>query len=165
MKTCAAIIDACNRVLGWLAGLCIVLASALILAEIASRLALGQSLHITDEYTGYFMAVSSMLGLGYIEKTHGHIRMDLIDLLRVRFPKMVRAMRIGAYGMAAMFAAYLTCVGWRLFYQSYLYGSKSMKMSETPLALQQFCVPLGAAALFLQYLCNMYKAWANQAGR
>lgn len=146
-----------NNVLGWLSGLCIACASLLIITEIGSRMLLGSSLQVTDEYTGYLMAVSSFLGLGYVEKTHGHIRMDLIQMLRNRVPGVLSAFRILAYSLAAVFAAYLTMVGWRLFYQSYLIGSKSMQISETPLAIPQFFIPLGAAALFLQYLCNLYK--------
>lgn len=146
-----------NGLFGWLSGFCIASASFLIIAEIFSRLVLGQSLQITDEYTGYLMAVSSFLGLGYVEKVQGHIRMDLINLLRSKFPRVIAAFRLWAYTLAIIFAGYLTFVGWKLFYQSYLYGSKSMQISETPLVIPQIFIPLGAAALFLQYCCNMYK--------
>ena len=151
-----------NRVLGWLSGFCIACASLLIIVEIFARLTVG-SLQVTDEYTGYLMAVSSMLGLGYVEQKHGHIRMDLISLLQARFPRLIDAFRVSTYALAAIFAAYLTCVGWRIFYQSYLIGSRSMQISETPLAIPQFFVPLGAAMLFLQYLCNLYKYCTREA--
>ena len=164
MNRISAFIDKLNGILGWLSGLCIVVASALIITEIVSRV-VWQSLQITDEYTGYLMAVSSMLGLGYVEKVHGHIRMDLVDLLRNKFPKFIAVLRVWAYLMAAGFAAYLTCVGWRIFYQSVTYGSKSMQISETPLMFPQFFVPLGAAVLFLQYLCNLYKFCAGQSDK
>jgi TRAP-type C4-dicarboxylate transport system permease small subunit len=156
VKNVIAAIERMNGALGWLAGFCIASASFLIIAEICGRLVLGQSLQITDEYTGYLMAVSSFLGLGYVEKARGHIRMDLINLLRDKFPKAVAAFRVWAYGVAIIFAGYLTVVGWKLFYQSYIYGSKSMQISETPLVVPQICIPLGAAALFLQYCCNLY---------
>ena len=151
-----------NGVLGWLSGFCIACASILIVTEVLSRLILGQGLQITDEYTGYLMAVSSFLGISYVEKTHGHIRMDLINLLKAKFPRLLAGFRIWAYGMAIVFAGYLTVVGWRLFYQSYMYGSKSMQISETPLVIPQIFIPLGAAALLLQYICNLYKFCARQ---
>ena len=165
MKTCIRAIDGANRVFGRLAGMCIAAAALLIIAEITSRVVFGQSLQVSDEYTGYLMAVSSFLGLGYVGQMHGHIRMDLIDLLREKFPRFIRACRIWAYGMALIFSAYLTCVGWRLFYQSYVYGSKSMQISETPLAIPQLFLPLGAAALFLQYLCNLRRYCARQSDK
>lgn len=157
MNRIVAAVERMNGVLGWLSGFCIASASFLIIAEIFSRLVLGQSLQITDEYTGYLMAVSSFLGLGYVENVHGHIRMDLINLLRSKFPRIVAKFRILAYSLAVVFAGYLTFVGWKLFYQSYVYGSKSMQISETPLVIPQIFIPLGAAALFLQYCCNLYK--------
>jgi len=161
----AKAIDSANKGLGRVSGLCVAAASLLIIAEIVSRVVFKQSLHVSDEYTGYLMAMSSFLGLGYVEQAHGHIRMDLIDLLRTKFPRFIRMCRILTYGMTLVFAGYLTCVGWRLFYQSYLYGSKSMQISETPLVVPQVFLPLGAAALFLQYLCNMCKYCAGQSDR
>lgn len=146
-----------NGALGWLSGFCIASASFLIIAEVFSRIVLGQSLQITDEYTGYLMAVSSFLGLGYVEKAQGHIRMDLVNLLRSKFPRVIASFRVLCYGLAIIFAGYLTVVGWKLFYQSYVYGSKSMQISETPLVIPQIFIPLGAAALLLQYCCNVYK--------
>ncbi|CAK7072531.1 MAG: hypothetical protein DELT_01947 [Desulfovibrio sp.] len=165
MKKCIAAIERMNNVLGWLAGFCIASASFLILAEVVSRVFWGSSLQVTTEYTGYLMAVSSFLGLGYVQKTKGHIRMDLIDLLRTKFPGVIRACRILAYGLSILFAGYLTCVGWRLFYQSYVFGSKSMQISETPLAIPQIFIPLGAAALLLQYVCDLYKYCSGQSDR
>ncbi|MDR3073430.1 MAG: TRAP transporter small permease [Deltaproteobacteria bacterium] len=165
MKKCIALIDRVNTALGKVSGLCVAAASVLIIVEIGSRAFFGRSLQVTDEYTGYLMAVSSFLGLGYVEQTHGHIRMDLIDLLRAKFPRFIRACRLWAYGMALVFAGYLTCVGWRLFYQSYVYGSKSMQISETPLIIPQAFIPLGAAVLFLQYLCNACKYCSGQSER
>lgn len=165
VKKGIAVIERMNSVLGWLSGFCIACASFLIVAEVLGRLLFGQSLQVTDEYTGYLMAVSSFLGLSYVEKTHGHIRMDLINLLRSKFPRVIAAFRIWAYSMAIVFAGYLTCVGWRLFYQSYVYGSKSMQISETPLVVPQIFIPFGAAALLLQYLCNLYKYCAGQTDR
>lgn len=152
-----AVIGRMNGLLGWLSGFCIASASFLIITEIFGRSFFGQSLQITDEYTGYLMAVSSFLGLGYVENVQGHIRMDLINLLRSRFPKVIATFRVLAYSLAIIFAGYLAFVGWKLFYQSYIYGSKSMQISETPLVIPQIFIPLGAAALFLQYCCNLYK--------
>ncbi|MDR3355222.1 MAG: TRAP transporter small permease [Synergistaceae bacterium] len=155
MRKIIAFIGKLNSFFGFLSGLCVAAASILIISEIASRLVLEKSFQITDEFTGYLMAVSSFLGLGYVELKNGHIRMDLIDLLRSRFPRVLRALRIVTYVLAAVFALYLTYVGFKLFQQSYEYGSKSMQVSATPLAIPQIFVPIGAAALFLQYICNL----------
>jgi TRAP-type C4-dicarboxylate transport system permease small subunit len=156
MKKYLAAIAGLSSFLGWFSGLCIAFAALLIMSEIFCRVALGFSLQVTDEYTGYLMAVSSFLGIAYVEQTNGHIRMDLIDLLRARCPRVLYVCRILSYCIALVFAAYLTYVGWRLFYQSYLFESKSMQISETLLAIPQLFIPLGGVALFLQYCCNLY---------
>jgi TRAP-type C4-dicarboxylate transport system permease small subunit len=152
-----AAVDKLNSGLGFLSGCCIACGAILIITEIFSRSILQKSLLVADEYTGYLMAASSFLGLGFVEMKHGHIRMDLIDLLSSRFPRMIAAFRIAAYVAASVFALYLAYVGWKLFQQSYAYGSKSMQISETPLAIPQFLAPLGAIALFLQYVCNLFR--------
>ena len=165
MKLFIAAFESAGKILGLLAGLSVAAATLLIGAEIVCRSALGQSLQVSDEYTGYLMVVSSFLGLAYVEQTHGHIRMDLIDLLREKCPRLIRTCRIMAYSVALVFSAYLAAVGWRLFYQSYRFGSKSMQISETPLVIPQIFLSFGAAVLFLQYLCNMYKYCSGTSDR
>jgi TRAP-type C4-dicarboxylate transport system permease small subunit len=157
MRKIIAVIGKLNSFLGLLSGFCIASAAVLIVVEIASRLALQKSLQVTDEFTGYLMAASSCLGLGYVELKNGHIKMDLIDLLRSKFPLTIRTLRIITYILAAVFASYLTYVGFGLFYKSYKSGAISMQISATPLAIPQIFVPIGAAALFLQYICNLFK--------
>jgi TRAP-type C4-dicarboxylate transport system permease small subunit len=165
MKKIIASIGKLNSFLGFLSGLCVAAAAILIVAEIACRVGWHKSFQITDEFTGYLMAVSSFMGLGYVELKNGHIRMDLIDLLRSKFPKTIRILRIVTYVLAAVFALYLTYVGFKLFYQSYEYNSKSVQISATPLAIPQIFVPIGSAALFLQYLCNLYKYCTGETSK
>ena len=144
-----------NRVLGIVSGACIALACCLIIAEIVLRIAVHRSLYVTDEYVGYFMAVSSFLGLSFVEMENGHIRMDLIDLAARRIPRLLKTMKILAYAVAFLFAAYLTYVTWELFRQSWLYQSRSMQISATLLAIPQFFLPLGSLTLSLQYLSHL----------
>ncbi|GHS96401.1 C4-dicarboxylate ABC transporter permease [Synergistales bacterium] len=157
--------DRLNLFLGFFSGLCVVCGALLIAAEIASRLTFQKSLMVTEEYTGYLMAVSSFLGFGYVEARRGHIRMDLIDMMTSRLPRVTRALRVFCYILALLFSLYITYVGYKLFDQSVEYGSKSMQISETPLAIPQFFVPLGGAALFLQYLSNLLTYCAGESER
>ncbi|GHS90320.1 hypothetical protein AGMMS49957_16050 [Synergistales bacterium] len=154
-----------NSFLGFFSGGCVVCGAFLIVTEIASRLAFQKSLMVTEEYAGYLMAVSSFLGFGYVEMRRGHIRMDLIDTLKTRLPRVTRALKAFSYILALLFSLYITYVGCLLFYQSFEYGSKSMQISETPLAIPQFFVPLGGAALFLQYLSNFAAFCAGESER
>jgi TRAP-type C4-dicarboxylate transport system permease small subunit len=162
MKNVASAIEKMNSLFGFLSGFCVVCGAILIIVEIACRIVIQKSLLITDEYTGYLMALSSFLGLGYVEMQNGHIRMDLIDLLKSRFPRLIRALRFITYIIAIAFAVCLTVVCWRLFKQSYDMKSLSPQISGTPIAFLQFFLPLGAVALLLQYLVNLFKFCAEQ---
>lgn len=150
-------IDALSSALGFVSGMCIVGAALLILAEIFSRDVLGQSLLVSDEYTGYLMAATSFLGLAHVEKDHGHIRMDLISKLRTSRPRLYRALLLACYVVGVAFSLYLLRTSWMTLEQSVRYASRSMQYSQTLLAIPQSVLPVGAAALCLQYICNACK--------
>ena len=151
------VVDAISTGLGVVSGLCILVASALIIAEIFVRDVFGNSLLVSDEYTGYLMAASSFLGLAYVEKTHGHIRMDLVLAFENKLPTLFKALRVLCYLVAIGFAMYLLYVSCYILEQSINYSTRSMQYSETLLAIPQAVLPIGALALCAQYLCNLYK--------
>ena len=155
MQPLFKVIEKVNKLAGWLGGFCICAAALLIIAEIIIRSCFASTLYVADEFTGYLMAASSMLGLGYVEAVHGHIRMDLVDLLREKFPKLIRFLNYIAYIAAIIVALYLTWVSYKTFDQSFVNGSRSMQISETPLWIPQLFLPVGSALLFLQYCVNL----------
>lgn len=160
---------ACNLIkntsffFGFVSGACIVSGCALIIAEIILRSFFHHTLYVADEYTGYLMAVSSFLGLAYTEESNGHIRMELIDYLKERFPKLIYFIKKTSYILAAIFALYLTAVTWKHFYSSYTSHERSYQVSETLLAIPQFFLPLGSFMLFLQYMVNLSKKPEKEA--
>lgn len=154
MQPLFKIVEKVNELAGWLSGFCICAAATLIIAEIIIRSCFASTLYVADEFTGYLMAASSMLGLGYVEAVHGHIRMDLVDLLREKFPKLIRLLNYIAYIAAIIVALYLTWVSYKTFDQSFANGSRSMQISETLLWIPQIFLPIGSALLLLQYCVN-----------
>ncbi len=143
-------------VAGYLSGVCICAATVLILSEIVIRSTTSYTLYVSDEYTGYLMALSSMLGLAYVEREHGHIRMDLIDLLQRRLPRGLRFLKYAAYCAAILVAVLLCFVSYGLFAKSFANGSRSMQISATRLWIPQIFLVIGSALLALQYCCNLY---------
>ncbi len=141
---------------GYLSGFCVCAATVLILSEIVIRSTTSYTLYVSDEYTGYLMALSSMLGLAYVEREHGHIRMDLIDLLQKRFPYGLRILKCVAYCAAILVAVLLCFVSYGLFAKSFANGSRSMQISATRLWIPQIFLVIGSALLALQYCCNFY---------
>lgn len=145
-----------NNIAGFIAGLCVCFSALLIIAEIIIRSTTSHSLYITDEYTGYLMAVSSMLGLGYVEMCHGHIRMDLIDMLKNKCPGLLRFLKYVTYLAAIAVAVYLTVVSWKIFQSSYADQTRSMQISATLLYIPQACLPIGSLLLTIQYVINLW---------
>lgn len=156
MNQFAKICRRVNLVAGYLSGLCVCAATLLILTEIIVRSTTSYTLYISDEYTGYLMAAASMLGLGFVEREHGHIRMDLIDLLKEKFPRFLRALKCLAYCASILVALYLCYVTFEVFSKSFVNGTRSMQISATRLWIPQIFLPLGAVFLAVQYCCNFY---------
>ncbi len=141
---------------GYLSGFCVCAATVLILSEIVIRSTTSYTLYVSDEYTGYLMALSSMLGLAYVEREHGHIRMDLIDLLQERSPRILRFLKYVAYCSAIVVAVMLCIVSYNLFAKSFANGSRSMQISATRLWIPQIFLVVGSVLLTIQYCCNFY---------
>jgi TRAP-type C4-dicarboxylate transport system permease small subunit len=160
MKIFVKLVEKINYLFGFVSGCCIVVGASLIITEIIFR-CFSKSILISDEFTGYLMAVSSMMGLGYVEMTGGHIRMDLMDFLLSKYPKVIYRMKIISYFVVIIFAFYLTYVSFRLFSQSLANKTHSMQGSGILLAIPQIFMPVGAFGLLVQYFCNLYKLCAN----
>lgn len=154
-----------NSIAGFIAGLCVCVSALLIIAEIIVRSTTSHSLYVTDEYTGYLMAVSSMLGLGYVEMCHGHIRMDLIDMLKGKYPGLLRVLKYITYIAAIAVAVYLTVVSWKIFHSSYVDQTRSMQISATLLYIPQACLPIGSLLLVIQYVINLWNFAAGESDK
>lgn len=136
---------------GYVSGILIMAAGSLVLAEIFLRGLFNSTLGISDEYTGYLMAIVSLLSLAFAEKGDCHIRIAFLDRFSER-GKCLRFLIPFRYLVGLVFAAILFYVTSDLFLESVKYGSRSLQISETPLAYPQFLLPVGAMLLFLEYL-------------
>jgi TRAP-type C4-dicarboxylate transport system permease small subunit len=127
---------------GLIVGILILLSAVMMIAEIVYRSAFGKTFFVVTEYAGYMMAVISFWGLSFGEYCDAHIRIDFIDKIRnerARF--VITKIR---YFAGFVFSLYLTYVLFLLFRESYLYKAVSLQVSETPLAIPQFFMVLGA---------------------
>ena len=66
MKRLINLIDNLSGIGGWLAGILMAVALAISVAEIVVRSGFDATLYVTDEYTGYLMAMLTFMGLGAI---------------------------------------------------------------------------------------------------
>jgi TRAP-type C4-dicarboxylate transport system permease small subunit len=155
MKKIINAIDSLSGIGGWSAGIIMAVAFLMAMAEIITRSFFGRTLYITDEYSGYLMALMTFIGLAYTLRERGHIRMMfLVHILKGR-AKTIYDMLCLAIGF--LFCLAFTWFTWNFFWDSVVNKSQSMQLSETYLAIPQAFLPLGAILLALQFLAEFLK--------
>jgi len=147
---------------GALSGLGICLGLVLVIAEIIMRTFLSKSPYITEEYTGYLMAGLTFLALGYTLKEKGHIRMTFLHTALHGKKRLLLDLLCFVTGL--IFALFMTWTTTRFFWDSVVYGSRSMQISETYLAIPQFFLPLGSAVFALQFGAELLRTLAKLFG-
>jgi TRAP-type C4-dicarboxylate transport system permease small subunit len=158
MKTFINAIDRISGFGGWTAGVMMVVALFIGVAEIVVRSVFGKTLYISDEYSGYLMAMLTFFGLAYTLRERGHIRMMFLPHF-LKGPKKVR------YNMVCMLVGFVFCLGLlgftgEFFWDSVVNRTQSMQITETYLAIPQAFLPIGSFFLLLQFLSEFLKGVA-----
>lgn len=149
--------DKLSVVGGVLSGIMICAGVCLVIGEILARSVFNSTLYVAEEYSGYLMSGLTFVALGYTLRDKGHIRMTFLrSALSVR-GKLILDMICFLIGF--LFCIELTYVTFMFFWDSAASGSRSMQVSETPLAIPQFFLPLGAFILLLQFLAEFLKSY------
>lgn len=158
LKTWIRFLDGLSGAGGWLAGILMVLALLLVIGEIVVRSFFSGTLYITDEYSGYLMAMLTFTGLAYTLRERGHIRMMFLPHVLKGRAHIIFNMACFVVGF--LFCAALTSYTWDFFWDSVVNESRSMQISETYLAIPQAFLPLGSALMTLQFLAEFLKGVA-----
>ena len=128
---------------------------AIIITEIIARSVFHSTIYVADEYAGYLASMLSFMALAYTLKEKEHIRMSFLhSILSPRkriFLDLVCYLVGFCVCMLLLWATSLFCL------DSILSGTKSMQVSETPLAIPEMFIPLGALMLGLQFLAEFGK--------
>lgn len=134
---------------GLLSGLCIVIITLLLLAQIVGRL-FGFIVPSAEDFAGYALAASTFLGLAYTFREGGHIR---VTLLIQRFSPKPRKIQEGII-LALSFAllCYLSYACGYMVYESYIFNEVSHGYIPIPLWIPQIPVAVGVIALNLAIL-------------
>ncbi len=162
MKRLINLIDNLSGIGGWLAGILMAVALAISVAEIVVRSGFDATLYVTDEYTGYLMAMLTFMGLAYTLRERGHIRMMFL-------PHVIKGRAHVMFNMVCYLVGFLFCAGltWftgEFFWDSVVSESQSMQVSETYLAIPQFFLPVGSLLLTLQFAAEFLKGLALLRG-
>jgi len=156
MKTLIGLADKLSTFGGVLSGVMICLGGGLVIAEIVARSLFHSTIYVAEEYSGYLMAGLTFAALGYTLREKGHIRMSF--LRSALSGKWQVILDMICFAVSAVFCLGLTYVTFRFFWDSVTSGSRSMQISETPLAIPQFFLPLGAFILLTQFLAEFLKS-------
>lgn len=140
---------------GVLSGIMICFGVVLVVGEILARSVFHSTLYVAEEYAGYLMSGLTFAALGYTLREKGHIRMTFLRSVLSDRGKCVLDMICFAIG--GIFCIGLTYVTLLFFWDSVTSGTRSMQISETPLAIPQCFLPFGAFVLFLQFLAEFLK--------
>ena len=154
-------INAIDRVSGFsgaTAGILVALALLIVVAEIVTRSVFGKTIYISDEYSGYLMAMLTFMGLSYTLREGGHIRVLVMTHL-------LRGRRRVVYNMLCSLIGFLFCIALTsytavFFWDSVVNKTQSMQITETFLAIPQAFLPLGAFLFMFQFLSEFMKGIA-----
>lgn len=134
---------------GLLSGLCIVVITLLLLAQIVGRLC-GFIVPSAEDFAGYALAASTFLGLAYTFREGGHIR---VTLLIERFSPLPRKIQEGTILVLSFcLLCYLSYACSYMVYESYIYDEVSYGYIPVPLWIPQTTVAIGVIALNLAIL-------------
>ncbi|MBJ7536113.1 TRAP transporter small permease [Marinomonas transparens] len=134
---------------GLLSGLCIVIITLLLLAQIIGRF-IGFIVPSAEDFAGYALAASTFLGLAYTFREGGHIRVTLLIQRLSPLPRQIQEGVILALSFALLCFLSYSCI--YMVYESYIYNEVSYGYIPVPLWIPQVPVAVGMIALNLAVL-------------
>ena len=153
-------IDALSRACGYLAALLVLGIAGLILAEIFCRTALNVSLSFAWEFAAYFFAVSIFLAAAFALRTGGYVRVMLLS--QSVPPVLAYWLDVAANLAGTMIAGVLAWSLTSFAAKSWVSGSTSATIDETPLAYPQAAMALGAVLLTLQLVARAVRLFVGE---
>ncbi len=145
-----------SRAGAWFGGALVLLAAAVISADVLMRKLFDTTLGGASEISGYVLAVSTTWSLALALIDRAHVRIDsLYTLLPTRICAVLDILALLAF---MVFAGILTWEGWIIFAQSLALGSHSLTPLATPLAIPQFLWVAGFGFFFLVMVLLLIRA-------
>lgn len=146
----ARVVDGVTAGLAHFSGALLALVVVLVNVEIVMRYLFNSSTLISDEYSGYLFVWMSLFGFGYALTTGQFLRVEaFVERLRGRRRDVLELFGAVAGVIVSMVLTY-ACA--RTFRTSFLFGTRSIQPSATPLWIPQLAMPLGMAWLVVLYV-------------
>lgn len=148
-------VDTCSKVGAYLSVGCMLAIVSLIVVEIICRTFFHVSTFIADEYSGYLMVAAVLAGLGFTLETDSHIKITI--LLAKLSPEPRRYAELTATFIAIAITLFVFYHSVLMVYDTYSYDMLADSISETPLYIPQFLIPVGLLALMLQLVAQFIR--------
>ncbi len=149
-------IDRLSNSFGVIAAILVMIGLTLILVEVVIRGTFGGTLYITLEYVRYITSAVTFLALGYTLKEKGHIR---VNFLHERLTDRQRnLLNMYAFLVGFIVASLLTITSFGFFYGHLLSGSTAYTLSQTPMAIPTFFLPVGLLIFTLQFVAEFFRS-------
>ena len=153
-------IDELSRTCGYVAAALVLGIAGLILAEIFCRTVLNVSLSFAWEYAAYFFAVSIFLGAAFALRTGGHVRVMLLS--QSVPPRVAHWLDVLATAVGTLIAGFLAWSLTSFAARSWISGSTSPTIDETPLVYPPAAMAFGAALLTLQLMARAVRLFVGE---
>jgi TRAP-type C4-dicarboxylate transport system permease small subunit len=141
---------------GWIGQWAVLAMVVLIMVGVTFRYVLNLPLAFDAEYTGYLLAVISLVGAAYALKAGSHVRVDI--LLRSLSPRIQHWLQVITDIISLACIGLLLYHSWNLAYSNLVRGVTSVTPMETPLGLIQMILPLGWTLFLLQLLIEFSRS-------
>ncbi len=148
-------IDTCSKVGAYLSSLAMLSIVGLILVEIVLRTLFHTSTLVSDEYSGYMMVATIMMGVSYTFAQGSHIRITIIsERLHGRAAQGIDLIVTLAALVLCSYALYHSL--W-MVQDTFSYRILADSLSETPLYIPQVMIPIGFLLLEMQLVAHFLR--------
>ncbi|MBN1005647.1 TRAP transporter small permease [Amphritea pacifica] len=145
---------------GYLSGLCIVLITLIITAQIVGRL-LGFIVPSAEDFSGYALAAATFFGLAYTFREGGHIRVTLVIQKWREGARYIQELLVLI--VALLLVSFMSFYAIHMVWESYIFEEVSSGYVSVPIWMPQVPVAMGIVMLNIAILDDLIMQLTGKA--
>ncbi len=153
--------DAINAAMAFLSACAILAAGCVLTWEVIGRYFLGIASDWQDELSTFLLIGATFASAAWTQARRGHVAIDA--LAQILPPRVERARRVLADGLALAFCAYFAWKCWQLLGEAWDEGQTTPSAWGPPLWIPYGCMTVGMALLSVQLLLQVLSGMARTA--
>ncbi len=155
LKGFVRVMDRINRIMYWIVGVLVFLATALVFLDVILRYIFNTVTSFGFDATLWFTLIIALLAGGYITQIHEHITVDILYLKMGQSAR--RFIRYVTYAMIVFLALVMITYGGERVLYYFEKGSKSIGGMRLYLWVKWTIVPISGVLLLLQTISEFIK--------